>query len=90
MNLIQFKHRVDLGHEWYVQILNVGKHFPKPFKKKSLLQISVIWNEYASWPYLQVTMGNLGLFGLIFWIHKFGIDLDIISHTWNWDRLEEL
>ena len=38
MGLINFKHREDFGHEWYVQLLNV--------KGWSLLQASVSWNDY--------------------------------------------
>ena len=45
MNIINFKHREDYGTEWYVQILNV--------RNWSALQVSVSWNEYPSWPYLQ-------------------------------------
>ena len=44
MNLIKFKHREtlvkynhreDFGHDWYVQILNTGKHSPKSIRNKS-------------------------------------------------------
>ncbi len=49
MTLFQFKHRYDFGHDWYVQVLNV--------KNWSLLQVSVSWNDYPGWPYLQIKSG---------------------------------
>ena len=82
MNLIQFKHREDFGHEWYVQILNI--------RNWSLLQASVSWDEYASKPYIQITSGGNGLLGILFWAYKFGFDIGFISRTWNWNHLEEL
>jgi hypothetical protein len=82
MNLIKFKHRYDFGHEVYVQVVNI--------KRWSLLQASVSWNDYPSFPYLQITMGSNGFLGILFWAYKFGIDIDFISRTWNWNHLEEL
>ena len=82
MTLFQFKHRYDFGHDWYIQVLNL--------KKWSLLQLSVSWNDYPGWPYLQVTSGSNGLFSILFWAYKFGLDVDILSRTWNWNYLEEI
>ena len=82
MNLIKFKHREDFGHEWYVQILTV--------KCRSLLQASVSWNDYPSWPYIQITSGSGTALGILFWVYKFGFDIDLFSRTWNWDHLEKL
>ena len=90
MNLLNFKHRYDYGHDWYVQILNTGKHVPRPFKNFSLFQGSVSWNDYPSSPYLQITMGSNGLLGILFWAYKFGFDIDLLSRTWRWDHLEEV
>lgn len=88
MNLIKFKYREDFGSEWYVQILNTGKHVPKPFKNWSLFQGSVSWNDYPGMPYLQITFGSNGFFSILFWAYKFGLDIDIISRTWRWDHTE--
>ena len=77
MKLINFKHREDFGHEWYVQVFNV--------KGWSLLQASVSWNDYGMFPYLQITMGSSGLFGFILCLGKFGIDFDILSRTYSFD-----
>ena len=81
MKLINFKHREDFGHDYYVQILNV--------KNWSLLQVSVSWNDHPGWPYVQVTSGSNGLLGVLLWAHKFGLDVDILSRTWRWDYLEK-
>lgn len=80
MSLIKFNYREDFGHEWYVQILNI--------KSWSLLQTSVSWNDYPGWPYCQITFGSGGLFGVLFWVYKFGLDFDIFSRTWNF-RINE-
>jgi len=82
MNILKFAHKEDFGHDYNVQILNV--------KNWSLFQVSVSWNDYPSWPYLQVTSGSNGLFGVLFWAYKFGLDIDILSRTWRWDYREEL
>jgi hypothetical protein len=82
MNLITLKHRKDFGYDWYVQILNI--------KRWSLLQISLSWNDYASWPYLQIKSGTGDVLSIIFWVYKFGIDVDLMGRTWRWDYLEEV
>jgi len=81
MTLFQFKHRYDFGHDWYVQVLFT--------KRWALLQVSVSWNDFPAWPYLQITLGSNGLFGILFWAYKFGLDVDILSRTWNWDYRDE-
>jgi len=82
MTLFQFKHREDYGHDWYVQLLNV--------KNWSLLQLSVSWNDYPSWPYIQIKSGSGSTLSILFWAHKFGLDVDILSRTWNWNYLENV
>jgi len=80
--LIKYNHHQDFGHEWYVQILNI-KHW-------SLLQASVSWNDYPSWPYLQIKSGSGSTLSILFWAYKFGFDIGLIERTWNWNRSEEL
>ncbi len=82
MKLINFKHREDFGHDWYVQVLNV--------KNCSLLQVSVSWNDWPSWPYIQVKSGSGSTFSLLFWAYKFGLDVDILARTWSWYCEEKL
>jgi len=79
MSLIKFKHRYDFGTEWYVQILNI--------KRWSLFQFSVSWNDYPSWPFIQIQSGGNGLLSILFWAYKFGFDLDLLGRTWNWDYM---
>ena len=80
--LIRYNHREDFGHDWYVQILNIGRW--------SLLQVSVSWNDYPSWPYLQMRSGSGDVLSIIFWVYKFGLDIDLMGRTWRWDYLEEV
>jgi hypothetical protein len=82
MNLFNFKHRKDFGDDWYAQFVNV--------KGWSLFQVSVSWNDYPSWPYLQIKSGSGSTLSILFWAYKFGLDLDILSHTWRWDYMDNL
>ena len=77
MSLIKFTHKRDYGHDWYVQLLNV--------RGWSLLQASVSWNDYPSWPYIQIKSGSGSTISLIFWAYKFGFDFGIIERTWRWN-----
>ena len=81
MKLFFFKHTKDFGDEWYVQILNVN-HW-------SLLQVSVSWNDYPSWPYIQIKSGSGSGLSILTWAYKFGLDIDILSRSWKWGRYDE-
>lgn len=81
MTLFQFKHREDFGHDWYIQVLNV--------KNWSLLQLSVSWNDYPAWPYIQIRSGSGSTLSILFWAHKFGLDIGILERTWRWDYKDE-
>ena len=82
MSIINFKRREDYGTDWYVQILNV--------RNWSVLQVSVSWNEYPSWPYLQIKSGSGTMISILFWTYKFGFDIDIFGRTWNWDYMNQV
>ena len=82
MSIINFKHREDYGHDWYAQVLNV--------RKWSVLQVSVSWNEYPSWPYIQIKSGSGTMLSILFWAYKFGFDIDIFARTWNWDYMDQV
>ena len=82
MNLITFKHREDYGNEYYVQVLH-SKYW-------ALLQASVSWNDYASCPFIQVKSGTGTLLSIMFWVYKFGFDIGVCEHSWNFEYLEEL
>lgn len=78
----RWRYREDFGHEWYVQFLLTDRW--------ALIQASVSWNEYPSWPFIQIQSGGNGLLSILFWAYKFGFDIDLFSRTWNWDYLTEL
>jgi hypothetical protein len=80
MGLIKFKYRQDFGDEYYVQVLNVGGW--------SLLQVSVSWNDFPSWPYIQIKSGTGSTLSVLFWAYKFGFDIGFIERTWNWDYIK--
>jgi hypothetical protein len=74
--------RKDFGTDCYVQVLNI--------RRWSLLQVSVSWNDYPSFPYVQIKSGSGSLLSIIFWADKFGFDVDILSRTWNWDYMNNI
>jgi len=82
MRLISFKHHEDYGHEWYVQVLHN--------KRWALLQASVSWNEFAGWPYIQIKSGTGTLLSIMVWVYRFGFDIGICEHTWNFEYLKDL
>ena len=82
MKLISFKHREDYGHEWYVQVLH-NKHW-------ALLQASVSWNDYPTFPFLQVKSGMGTLLSIVVSVYKLGFDVDVFSRTWNFEYLKDL
>jgi len=88
MSFLRIKHRYDMGHDWYFQFLNTGRHWPRLFKDKSFIQASVSWNEYPSWPYLQIRSGGGSVLSIMFWAYKFGFDVGFIEHTWNWSVID--
>ena len=89
MNFITFNYRNDFGHEWYVQILNTGRHFPKPIRKLSLVQLSVSWNDHPGWPYIQIKSGTGSVLSILVWVYKFGFDVGFIERTWDWSRIDK-
>lgn len=78
MKLIKFSHRYDFGHDWTVQILDI--------KRWSLFQVSVGWCEYPMWPFIQIKSGTGHGLSILFWAHKFGLDIDVLSRTWDWGQ----
>ena len=82
MKIVSFKHNRDYGHEWYVQVLHN--------KQWALLQASVSYNDYASWPYIQVRTGMGSLLSIMVCVYKLGFDIGVCEHTWNFEYLKEL
>ena len=82
MKLISFKKREDYGTELYVQIFHN--------KRWALIQASVSWNDFASWPYIQVRTGMGSLLSIMVCVYKLGFDIGVCEHTWNFEYLEDL
>ena len=76
MKLFNFKHTEDWGHDYYAQVLSI--------KGWSLLQVSVSWNTYPDWPYIQIKSGSGSTLSILFWAYRFGLDVDTLSRTWKW------
>ena len=89
MSIIKMRHRYDYGHDWYVQIINTGRHVPKFMRNFSLIQLSFSWNDYGGWPYIQIKSGTGCLLSIMFWVFRFGFDISIIDRTWDWDYIEK-
>ena len=82
MKLISFKKREDYGTELYVQIFHN--------KRWALIQASVSWNDFASWPYVQVRTGMGSLLSIMVCVYKLGLDAGFCEYTWNFEYLNEL
>jgi len=82
MNILKFVHKEDFGHEWYAQLLSV--------KNWSLLQVSVSWNDYPSWPFIQIKSGSGSTLSILFWVYKIGFDIGILERTWRWNYTKDL
>jgi hypothetical protein len=82
VKLISFKRREDYGTELYVQVLH-NRYW-------ALLQASVSWNDYAGWPYIQIKSGTGTLLSIMFWCYKFGFDIGVCEHTWNFEYLNDI
>jgi hypothetical protein len=90
MDLIRYAHRQDYGHDWYVQILNTGRHVPRPFRDWSLLQLSFSICECPGWPYIQIKSGTGSGLSILAWAWKLGFDIDILSYTWKYEHLDRV
>ena len=75
MKLISFKHREDFGTELYTQILHN--------KRWALLQASVSWNDFPTFPFLQVKSGMGTLLSIVVSVYKLGFDVDVFSRNWD-------
>ena len=83
MRLIKFSTHRDYGVDRYVQIL-FNKYW-------ALFQFNVGWNDYSSWPYINLKSGMGSLLSFTFWIYRLNIELGFIERTWNWrDFLKDI
>jgi hypothetical protein len=78
MKLIDFYTKEDFGTEHIFTLLK-GKRW-------SFLQLSLDWNDYPNFPYLQISFGNNRLIDIIFWCWKAGFCVELFGVTWgSWD-----
>jgi hypothetical protein len=82
MKLIKFSTHRDYGVDRYVQVL-----FTKSW---AFFQGNIGWNDFASWPYINLKSGTGSLLSFTFWIYKLNIELGFIERTWNWDYLKDI
>jgi hypothetical protein len=78
MKLIKFTKRTEYGTDLYLQVLFT--------KRWALFQGCISWGEQPGWPYLRIKSGTGSLISVLFWAHKFGIDVGFIERTWNLER----
>ncbi len=74
MTLIDIKHKYDFGHELILSLLKGRKY--------SAFQLSLDWNDYGGWPYLQMSAGMGRAFSFLLSVGRLGISFDIAGYTW--------
>jgi hypothetical protein len=74
MKLFGYKRHEDFGTEHIFSILR-GKKF-------SLLQVTIGWDDYASFPYIQASSGNNSLLNVLFYAYRFSLSFELIGRNW--------
>ena len=78
MKLFDYRKKEDFGVE---HIFTAIKG-----KRRSFLQLSVDWDGYPGFPYLQISFGNNRLVDILCWCWKFGFAFELFGITWgSWD-----
>ena len=81
--IINFSIRKDFGTEYYLKVMSFGKHIPKPLKGRTVIQLSIGYDNYYSWPYMQITSGSNSLFGVLLCVYRYSFSFDLLGYTWN-------
>lgn len=82
MKLVDYCHYEDYGHEWYLQILNTSKHWPKWIPAFALFDSVIQWDEYPAteiFPMLLISFGSRSLTGFSFRWKWFEIRCDFFT-----------
>jgi len=82
VKLIDYCHYEDYGHEWYFQILNTSRHWPKWVPRFALLDVVIQWDEYPAteiFPMLLISFGSRSLTGFSFRWKWFEIRCDFLT-----------
>jgi len=77
MNLFNYYHYEDYGHEWYFQLLSWYPHF-------ALLDMTIQWDEYPAteiFPMLLISFGSRSLTGFSFRWKWFEIRCDFLTFS---------
>jgi hypothetical protein len=82
MRLIKFSTHRDYGVDRYVQVL-FNEYW-------AFFQGNIGWNDFASWPYINLKSGTGSLLSFTLWVHRLNIELGFIERTWNWDFLKDV
>lgn len=89
MQLFNYLHREDFGHEWFVQIFKICKNF-------CVLDVSAQWDEFPSpelLPLLLVNFGSKSLCGFCFrwkWLEVSGSFLVFQPRDFRWYKKYEI
>lgn len=75
MEIFKLTTRKDFGYEVRVAFLIV--------KNTVVIQLSLSWNDYASWPYFQLSSGCGRLLDFFFYAYKVGFEVDILGRPWG-------
>jgi hypothetical protein len=81
MKLIDYAIREDFGKDFYFFFFKTEKY--------TLIQVSVGWYDYPSWPYCQISFGMGRIFNVFFQVYKFGFDLEFCGRTYNLNYLDD-
>ena len=75
MKLVEFRHRSDYGHDYYINILKMGRWY--------LFQSCFSVSEYGrGFPYFNITMGGGRLIYIAFDVLKVGFCVEFICRSW--------
>ena len=82
MKLFDYRQKEDFGTDYIFTLLKG--------KERSFIQVEVSWNEYPSFPYLQIAFGNNRLIDILFWCWKFGFAFELLGFTWkDWNSEDD-
>ena len=77
MNLFTTTFEENFGKEVKFSLLEV--------KGNCLLQVSLSWNDYPSWPYFQLSSGYGRLLNFFFYVYRVGFEIDVLGRKWASD-----
>lgn len=80
--LAKVSRRCDFGQDFYFQFLFTDRW--------ALFQFSASWNDYPSWPYIQLHSGSGSLLSAMFWVHRLGFDVGFLERSWKWDYTDNI